>query len=104
MAEPIVTETPTIAPREDINDLPVTVVQADVVPTVDSAEPVASYPDWKREDTQIITYAINNTVYKGKFAETREAAKADCELVHGRVLEANYVQGRAFFRVHKVKK
>lgn len=95
---------PAALEREDINDLPVTVMQVDVVPTVDAEAPVATYPDWKREDTIIVTYAIGNTYYKGKFAETREAALADAQLVHGRVLEANYVQGRAFFRVQKVKK
>jgi hypothetical protein len=90
---------------ETINDLPVTVMAADVVPTVDSHEPgvVVSYPDWSKDDTRIVVYAIGNAVYKGKFAESREEAMADALLVHGRVFEANYVQGRAFFRVPKVK-
>lgn len=96
-------EAPTIAPREDVNDVPLTVIQPDVVPTVDAEKPVATYPDWKREDTKIVTYTIGNNVYRGTYADTREAALAHCEAIHGRVLEANYVQGRAFFRVYKVK-
>lgn len=89
---------------ETINDVPVTVMAVDVVPTVDSHEPGvnASYPDWDRNATVVKTYAIGNTYYKGIPAESREDAKAHCELHYGRVLEANYVQGRAFFRV-KVK-
>lgn len=94
----------TLPDPEKINDLPVTVMAQDVVPTVDEAEPVATYPDWRKEDTVVLTYRIGNDIYPGKFAETREEAKADATLIHGRVLEENYVQGRAFFRVLKVKK
>lgn len=90
---------------ETINDIPVTVMSEDLVPTVDSHEPglAVSYPDWSKEDTKVVTYAIGNTFYKGTFAETRDAALAHATLVYGKVYEANYVQGRAFFRVPKVK-
>lgn len=96
-------EAPTIAPREDVNDLPLTVIQVDAVPTVDQEVPVASYPDWTKADTVIKTYAVGNSIYKGIPAATREAALAHCQQNFGQVLEANYVQGRAFFRVRKVK-
>lgn len=87
----------------EINDLPVSVIAEDVVPTVDSAEPVATYKDWRPEDTRVVVYAVGNTYYPGIPAESRDAALAHAKLVYGRVLEENYVPGRAFFRVHKVK-
>lgn len=86
-----------------IDDLPQPELASDVVPTVDGVNGEPTYRDWRPEDTRIVTYAVGNTVYPGKYAETREAAKADCEVLHGRILEANYVQGRAFFRVMKQK-
>ena len=76
----------------------------DFVPTVDQEEPVATYRDWKLEDTRVVTYSIRNDVYKGRPADSREQALADCRLVFGRVLEANYMPGRAFFRVFKVRR
>ena len=76
----------------------------DFVPTVDQAEPVATYRDWNMEDTRVVTYSIRNDVYKGRPADSREQALADCRLVFGRVLEANYMPGRAFFRVFKVRR
>lgn len=94
----------TLPDPEKINDIPITVIAEDVVPTVDSEQPVATYPDWNKEDTLILTYRIGNNYYTGKQAESREAAKADAIAMYGRVLEENYVQGRAFFRVPRVKK
>lgn len=76
----------------------------DHVPTVDQAAPVSTYRDWDKADTRVVTYAVNNTVYRGKYAESREHALADCQAIHGRVLEANYMPGRAFFRVFKVRR
>jgi hypothetical protein len=89
---------------ESINDIPVTVISIQVVPTVDhenAAKVPVTYQDWRKEDTKVVTYAIGNTVYKGIQVESREEAQRHCETVHGRILEANYVQGRAFFRVVK---
>lgn len=76
----------------------------DFVPHVDQPAPVATYRDWKMEDTCVVTYSIRNDVYKGRPADSREEALADCRLVFGRVLEANYMPGRAFFRVFKVRR
>lgn len=86
-----------------IDDEPVTELAPDLVPTLDQNVPVGTYKDWKAEDTKVVCYSIGNTLYPGKYAESRDAARADCQLIHGRIFEANYVQGRAFFRVAKVK-
>lgn len=75
----------------------------DLVPTVDQDVPVATYPDWRAEDTRVIQCAIGNNVFPGKRYESREEALRATRLVHGRVLEANYTPGRAFFRVMRVK-
>jgi hypothetical protein len=91
---------------ESINDVPVTVISEQVVPTINhenAAKVPVTYQDWRKEDTKVITYAIGNAVYKGIQVESREEAVKHCELHRGRILEANYVQGRAFFRVLKVK-
>lgn len=89
---------------ETINDLPLTVMAEDAVPMVDDSAPVATYPDWLAEDTLILTYRIGNNYYQGKQADSREAAKLDAIATYGRVLEENYVLGRAFFRVPRVNK
>ena len=78
----------------------------DRVPTIDDhpdQAPPASYQDWRPEDTKIVTYTIDSSGYPGLPATTRESAKTMCELVHGAILEANYVPGRAFFRVRRVR-
>ncbi len=71
----------------------------DLIPTLDSDSPVATYQTWRPEDTKVITYSIGDAGYKGRPAESRDQALADCKLVFGKVLEANYVPGRAFLRV-----
>jgi hypothetical protein len=81
----------------------ITEVTQDLVPTRDQEEPIASYPDWRKEDTQVITYRLGNDAYPGIYAENRDEALSLCKAVYGRVLEANYVPGRAFLRVFKVK-
>lgn len=88
----------------EIDDIPEPELAVDAVPSLDQPAPVATYQDWAPEDTRVVMYAVGNNYYPGKFAETRDAARIDCELVHGRILEANYIRGRAFFRVNKVKK
>lgn len=88
-------------PRTEIDDVPEPVLAEDIVPGVDDPKPTATYKDWDPAGTKIVTYRVGNNVYPGKYAETRDAAKADCELLHGRIYEANYVHGRAFFRVKK---
>lgn len=85
-----------------IDDVPETVMSEDLVPTVDTERPaLATYKDWQDEDTKIVMYRIGNNYYPGKHAESRDAARADCQLLHGRILAANFVHGRAFFRVKK---
>lgn len=69
------------------------------IPTVDDEEPKATYQTWSKENTEIKTYAVDNTVYPGIRAETRDAARKHCTENFGEILEANYVPGRAFFRV-----
>lgn len=90
-----------LKPQEEIDDLG-TVTSDDRVPSVDQENPVGTYRDWRREDTQVITYRVNNDFYKGIYAETRDDAIAHCKEKFGPILEANYVQGRAFFRIRKL--
>ena len=88
---------------ETIDDDPLPSFASHPVPTMDQDKPVAAYLDWRKEDTRIVTYAIGNHIYPGEFAESRDQARALCEAKHGRILEANYMLGRAFFRVRKVR-
>lgn len=78
-----------------------TELAVDHIPTVDQAEPVASYSDWNKADTRLIVCRISNDVYPGERFESREEAVRVIGARHGRILEANYVPGRAFFRVKK---
>lgn len=78
-----------------------TELAADHVPTVDQESPFASYRDWKTEDTRVVSCRIANDTYPGRRYDTREEALRDTQRAHGRILEANYVPGRAFFRVRK---
>ncbi len=73
----------------------------DAIPTLDQAEPSASYKDWNPQDTRIITCRIANDVYPGERFSSRDAALKAITERHGRVIEANYVPGRAFFRVKR---
>ena len=76
----------------------------DHIPTVDQEVPVASYADWRREDTRVIAVSIANSLYrKDERFESREEAKAAIQLRHGKILEEQYVPGRAFFRVFRVR-
>lgn len=80
-----------------------TETSADVVPTLDSKEPAASYKDWDPAATRIIACRIANDLYlRDERFESRDEARAAIQLRHGRILEANYVPGRAFFRVFRV--
>ena len=74
----------------------------DHVPTMDQEAPVASHPDWVRSQTRVISCRIANDLYpKDERFETRADALAAITKRHGRILEANYVPGRAFFRVKR---
>jgi hypothetical protein len=90
-----------LPPAPEIDDEDVSELAEDHVPSLDSAQPVGTYPDWSAADTEIVTYRVGNDVYPGIRAESREAARSHCEANRGRILEANYVRGRAFFRVAK---
>lgn len=85
----------------ELLDGPAELAPPDLVPDVHQDEPVATYPDWRRADTRVITCAINNDVFPGERYESREEARAAVELKYGRILEANYLPGRAFFRVRR---
>jgi hypothetical protein len=74
-------------------------VATDLVPTVDQDVPLATYCDWRKEDTFIVRCAISNNVYPGPRFESRDDARIATERKHGRILEANYLPGQAFFRV-----
>lgn len=80
-----------------------TILAVKELPTIDSEEPSNSYEDWKPEDTKIVVCRIANDKYPGVFYETREEALNATTCMHGRILEANYVPGRAFFRVRKAR-
>lgn len=75
----------------------------DLVPTVDQEVPVATYCDWRREDTMVVQCAIANSTFPGKRYDTRDEALRETAKKYGRVLEANYTPGRAFLRVMKPK-
>lgn len=78
-----------------------------LVPDIDQETPVATYPDWKHEDTKVVSYTIIHepepvkSTIGDRWAASRAEAKADAEARFGRVFEANYVPGRAFFRVKR---
>ena len=79
-------------------------VAPNLVPDIDQESPVATYPDWRHEDTKVVTYQIGlipPTKTSDHWAVGRPQAKADAETRYGRVYEANYVPGRAFFRVKR---
>ena len=74
----------------------------DYVPTIDVPVPQATYRDWLPEETRVVVYTTDPTTYpKDRPATTRASAKAECELCFGKVLEANYVGERCFFRVRR---
>lgn len=89
-----------LAAPEEIVDSPAE-VHVDMVPQGDDEHPVASYQDWNLFDSFIVTCRINNNLYKGRPFETRDQAIKAITAEYGRILEANYVPGRAFFRVRK---
>jgi hypothetical protein len=74
----------------------------DRVPTVDADVPLATYRDWDPKDTRIVTCRIGNDLYpRDERFESRDEAYKAVERRHGRILEANYAPGRAFFRVRR---
>jgi len=74
----------------------------DLIPDVYQEKPIASYKDWSPETTKVITYCLDvEGRFPGIFAENRSAAEAHCKANYGRIVEANYVPGRAFLRVRK---
>ncbi len=73
----------------------------DHVPQMDQEVPVASHRDWLKSQTRVVTCRIANDLYKDERFETRDEAIAAITKRHGRILEANYVPGRAFFRVKR---
>lgn len=73
----------------------------DRVPTVDDEVPTGTYVDWNAGDTRVIVCAIGNDMYPGRRFATRDAAVKAITAEHGRILEANYVPGRAFLRVKR---
>jgi hypothetical protein len=93
---------PTNLPEVSEDDEP-TEVALDLVPTLDQGQPIATYPDWTHADTKVVVYYIGGSPRgsNGLWALTRDNAKRQAELTYGRVFEANYVPGRAFFRVKR---
>lgn len=74
----------------------------DVIPSIDSAEPEATYLDWNRNTTRVVSGPIGSSyAYPGTRYESREAAYAGVTQRFGRIFEANYIAGRYFFRVRK---
>lgn len=85
-------------------------IAEDRVPDIDQEVPTATYRDWDPKDTVIKSYAVGGSpdsvlvLHHGfRWAPSRDAARADAAKRFGRVVEANYVRGRAFFRVIKEK-
>lgn len=77
----------------------ITEVQQDLVPTLDQEHPVASYADWNIYNTHVITCTLGNSPHKGLRFANREDALKGVTQQYGKIYEANYVPGRAFFRV-----
>ncbi len=75
-------------------------VEVDVVPDINSNEPVSNYRDWDRNNTRVITYATKAGL-KRIGVRSVAAAKRPCQQNYGEILEENYVPGRAFLRVRK---
>lgn len=90
-------------PMAAVDDLEVldgpTETALDLVPTGDQTEPVATYCDWNIYNTRVVCCAIGNSLYSGDRYETRDEAYKATAAKYGRIVEANYVPGRAFFRV-----
>ena len=77
-------------------------VTEDAVPSLDQDVPVSSYRDWRKEDTRVISCRIGNDLYlKDERFESRGEALHAIRARYGRVLEEQYVPGRAFFRVFR---
>ena len=75
----------------------------DLVPTADHEIPLATYQAYRKEDTRVITCAVGPSPYPGEPYDTRDQARAGTERKYGTILEANYVPGRAFFRVFRTR-
>lgn len=91
-----VTEELTILTVDDLHDF------EDEVPTQPGA-PI-EYRDWNPEDTRVVTYTTNPSMYpKDRPTTSIDAARAEVQAVHGRILETNTVPSRFFFRVNKVR-
>jgi hypothetical protein len=80
-----------------------TEIAPNLVPSLDQAEPLATYQDWDPKDTKVVVYFIGGSPRgsNGLWALTRDNALRQAKLTYGRVFEANYVPGRAFFRVKR---
>lgn len=80
----------------------------DRIPTIDDVDldkpPPATYRDWRREDTRVVTYTTRPDKWpKDLVCSNRLAAKAHCIVTHGRPVEENYLPERFFFRVRRSK-
>lgn len=75
------------------------VIAEDNIPTLDKGPNQASYIDWDKKDTRVITCCIGEYNYPGERFETRQEAADAIRARYGRILEQNFVPGRAFFRV-----
>ena len=60
--------------------------------------PVDAVPDYREEETRVVTYRIG----PGQKCRSSAEARKDCEAKHGRILQENKVPYRMFFRVKKV--
>ena len=81
-------------------------IAEDHVPTLDQADdnapPPVTYKDWVPEQTRVVVYTTAPHKYpKDRTAVSRAQALAECKLLFGRVLEANYLPERFFFRVRR---
>ncbi len=81
-------------------DLPET--PPDVIPTIDQEEPVASYQDWRPEDTRVVVYTTDPDRYpKDRVAPDGVSAQVACENECGPILQVRTVPYRYFFRVRR---
>ena len=78
-----------------------TEVAADRVPSINDEVPVATYADWRVEDTKVVSCRISNDVFPGERFNSREEAVRVMTARYGRLYEVNYTPGRAYFRVKK---
>jgi len=76
--------------------------EAGAVRLVELVAPSSEYPDFVVADTRVITYGIGpRNDHDQHWAPSGREARRQCREEFGRILEAQSVAGRMFFRVYR---